>query len=464
MFESLTDKLQSVFDRLATKGKLTETDVNAAMREVRLALLEADVNYKVVKDFIERVKVRAVGAEVMQSLTPVQQVVKIVHEELIELLGKPAPLNTSGQPPHVILLVGLQGAGKTTMAAKLALRLKKSGQRPILVAADIYRPAAIKQLEVLGAQVDVPVYSAGTQTPASTIAKDALKQAREKAYNVVIVDTAGRLQIDEGLMQELEQVRMVTRPADILLIVDAMTGQEAVNVAEGFNTRVPLTGLIMTKIDGDARGGAALSVRQVTGVPIKFLGTGEKLPDLEPFDPDRLAGRILGMGDVLTLIERAQENISEVDAAAMEKRLVEGQFDFEDFLDQLKQVKRLGSITDILGMIPGMNRMTKDIDPMLAQDSLKKTEAIISSMTVHERRNPDVLNASRRRRIAMGSGTTVQDVNMLVKQFREMQKMMKQLGIMGRGKKNKNKKGRGMPGPRGGGMLPSGLSDLFGGR
>ena len=464
MFESLTDKLQSVFDRLATKGKLTETDVNAAMREVRLALLEADVNYKVVKDFVERVKARAVGVEVMQSLTPAQQVVKIVHEELIELLGKPAPLNTSGQPPHVIMLVGLQGAGKTTMASKLALRLKKGGQRPLLVAADIYRPAAIKQLEVLGAQIDVPVYSAGTQTPASTIAKDALKQAREKAFNVVIIDTAGRLQIDDALMQELEQVRMVARPADILLVVDAMTGQEAVNVAEGFNTRVPLTGLIMTKIDGDARGGAALSVRQVTGVPIKFLGTGEKLPDLEPFDPERLAGRILGMGDVLSLIERAQENISEVDAAAMEKRLVEGQFDFEDFLDQLKQVKRLGPITDILGMIPGMNRMVKDIDPMLAQDSLKKTEAIISSMTIKERRDPDLLNASRRRRIAAGSGTTVQDVNMLVKQFREMQKMMKQLGIMGRGKKNKNKKGRGgMPGQRGG-MLPSGLSDLFGGR
>jgi signal recognition particle subunit SRP54 len=464
MFESLTDKLQSVFDRLATKGKLTETDVNAAMREVRLALLEADVNYKVVKDFVERVKARAVGVEVMQSLTPAQQVVKIVHEELIELLGKPAPLNTSGQPPHVVLLVGLQGAGKTTMASKLALRLKKSGQRPLLVAADIYRPAAIKQLEVLGAQIDIPVYSAGTQTPASTIAKDALKQAREKAFNVVIIDTAGRLQIDDMLMQELEQVRMVARPADILLVVDAMTGQEAVNVAEGFNARVPLTGLIMTKIDGDARGGAALSVRQVTGVPIKFLGTGEKLPDLEPFDPERLAGRILGMGDVLSLIERAQENISEVDAAAMEKRLVEGQFDFEDFLDQLKQVKRLGPITDILGMIPGMNRMVKDIDPMLAQDSLKKTEAIINSMTLKERRDPDLLNASRRRRIAAGSGTTVQDVNMLVKQFREMQKMMKQLGIMGRGKKNKNKKGRGgMPGQRGG-MLPSGLSDLFGGR
>ncbi len=462
MFESLTDKLQSVFDRLATKGKLSEADVNAAMREVRLALLEADVNYKVVKDFVERVKARAVGVEVMQSLTPAQQVVKIVHEELIELLGKPAPLNTSGQPPHVVMLVGLQGAGKTTMASKLALRLKKSGQRPLLVAGDIYRPAAIKQLEVLGAQIDVPVYSAGTQTPPSTIAKDALRQAREKAYNVVIIDTAGRLQIDDALMQELEQVRMVTRPADILLVVDAMTGQEAVNVAEGFNTRVPLTGLIMTKIDGDARGGAALSVRQVTGVPIKFLGTGEKLPDLEPFDPERLAGRILGMGDVLTLIERAQENISEADAAAMEKRLVEGQFDFEDFLDQLKQVKRLGPITDILGMIPGMNRMVKDIDPMLAQDSLKKTEAIISSMTLQERRYPDVLNASRRRRIAAGSGTTVQDVNMLVKQFREMQKMMKQLGIMGKGKK-KGKKGQGMVGPRGG-MLPSGLSDLFGGR
>lgn len=463
MFESLTDKLQSIFDKLATKGKLSEADVNAAMREVRLALLEADVNYKVVKEFVERVKARAVGAEVMQSLTPAQQVVKIVHEELIELLGKPAPLNTSGPPPHVIMLVGLQGAGKTTMAAKLALRLKKNGQRPLLVAADIYRPAAIKQLEVLGAQIDVPVYSAGVQTPASTIAKDALKLAREKAYNVVIIDTAGRLQIDEALMQELEQVRLVTRPADILLVVDAMTGQEAVNVAEGFNARVPLTGLIMTKIDGDARGGAALSVRQVTGVPIKFLGTGEKLPDLEPFDPERLAGRILGMGDVLTLIERAQETINAETAAAMEKRLVEGQFDFEDFLEQLKQVKRLGPLTDILAMIPGMNRFAKEIDPMMAQDSLKKTEAIINSMTLQERRNPDILNASRRRRIAAGSGTTVQDVNMLVKQFREMQKMMKQLGLMGGGKKNKGKKGRGLPGQRGG-FFPPGLSDLFGGR
>ena len=465
MFESLTDKLQSVFDRLASKGKLSEGDVNTAMREVRLALLEADVNYKVVKDFVEKVKARAIGAEVMQSLTPAQTVVKIVHEELIELLGKPAPLNTSGQPPTVIMLVGLQGAGKTTMAAKLALRLRKNGQRPLLVAADIYRPAAIKQLEVLGKQVDVPVHSEGTNLPASTIAKNAIKLAREKAYTVVIIDTAGRLQIDDTLMQELEQVRMVTRPADILLVVDAMTGQEAVNVAEGFNARVPLTGLVMTKIDGDARGGAALSVRQVTGVPIKFLGTGEKLADLEPFEPERLAGRILGMGDVLTLIERAQENITEADALAMERKLTEGNFDFEDFLDQLRQIKKLGPLNDLLKMIPGVNRMAKELDPQLAQDSLKKTEAIINSMTLVERRNPDVLNASRRRRIATGSGTTVQDVNMLVKQFRDMQKLMKQMGIMGGNKKKKQKGKQGRmpnaPGRGMGEMLPSNFMDMF---
>jgi signal recognition particle subunit SRP54 len=465
MFESLTDKLQSVFDRLASKGKLSEGDVNTAMREVRLALLEADVNYKVVKEFVEKVKARAIGAEVMQSLTPAQTVVKIVHEELIELLGKPAPLNTSGQPPTVIMLVGLQGAGKTTMAAKLALRLRKNGQRPLLVAADIYRPAAIKQLEVLGKQVDVPVHSEGTSLPASTIAKNAVKLAREKAYTIVIIDTAGRLQIDDALMQELEQVRMVARPADILLVVDAMTGQEAVNVAEGFNVRVPLTGLVMTKIDGDARGGAALSVRQVTGVPIKFLGTGEKLADLEPFEPERLAGRILGMGDVLTLIERAQENISEADAMAMERKLTEGNFDFEDFLDQLKQIKKLGPLNDLLKMIPGVNRMAKELDPQLAQDGLKRTEAIINSMTLAERRNPDLLNASRRRRIASGSGTTVQDVNTLVKQFRDMQKLMKQMGIMGNSKKKKQKGKQGkmpnMPARGMGEMLPSNLMDMF---
>jgi len=451
VFENLTDKLQSIFDGLSRQGKLSEGDVNVAMREVRLALLEADVNFKVVKEFIDRVKVRAIGAEVMNSLTPAQQVVKIVNEELIELLGAPAPLNLSGTPPQVIMLVGLQGAGKTTMAGKLALRLRKSGQRPLLVGADIYRPAAIQQLEILGRQIDIPVHSEGTNTPPSTIAKNALKLAREKAYNVVILDTAGRLQIAEEMMQELEQVRMVARPSEILLVIDAMTGQEAVNVAAGFNARVPLTGLIMTKVDGDARGGAALSVRQVTGVPIKFLGVGEKLTDLEPFQPDRLAGRILGMGDVLTLIERAQTNITEEDAMAMEQKLREGEFNLEDFLQQLQQIKKLGPISDLLSMIPGVNRAMKDVDPQMAEGSLKKTEAIINSMTRQERRAPDVLNASRRRRIATGSGTNVQDVNALLKQFRDMQKMMKQMGIMGGGKK---RRGRG---------LPQNLMNLFGG-
>jgi signal recognition particle subunit SRP54 len=327
------------------------------------------------------------------------------------------------------------------MAGKLALRLRKSGQRPLLVAADIYRPAAIQQLEILGRQIDIPVHSEGTNVAASTIAKNALRIAREKAYNVVILDTAGRLQINEEMMQELEQVRMVSKPSEVLLVVDAMTGQEAVNVAQGFNTRVPLTGLIMTKVDGDARGGAALSVRQVTGVPIKFLGVGEKLTDLEPFQPDRLAGRILGMGDVLTLIERAQSNITEEDAMAMEQKLRDGDFDLEDFLQQLQQIKKLGSLTDLLSMIPGVNRAMKDVDPQLAEGSLKKTEAIISSMTRKERQLPDILNASRRRRIALGSGTSVQDVNMLLKQFRDMQKMMKQMGIMGGGKKNRRGRG-----------------------
>ncbi|MBV7327555.1 signal recognition particle protein [Chloroflexi bacterium TSY] len=442
MFENLSDKLQNIFDGLSRQGKLSESDVNAAMREVRLALLEADVNFKVVKEFVGRVKERSVGSEVMDSLTPAQQVVKIVNEELIELLGKPAPLNLGGQPPHAIMLVGLQGAGKTTMAAKLALNLRKSGQRPLLVAADIYRPAAVQQIEVLGKQIDVPVHSEGTSVAASTIAKNALQVAREKAYTVVLLDTAGRLQIDDEMMRELEQVRMVANPSDVLLVVDAMTGQESVRVAEGFNERVPLTGLIMTKIDGDVRGGAALSVREVTGVPIKFLGTGEKIPDLEAFQPDRLAGRILGMGDVLTLIERAQENITEEDALAMEQRLQEGQFDFEDFLDQLRQMKRLGPLTDIIGMVPGIGKMAKEIDMDDAEQSLKKTEAIINSMTMQERRVPKVLNGSRRRRIAKGSGTTVEDVNMLLKQFREMQKMMKQMGILG-GNKGKKRRGRG---------------------
>ena len=457
VFESLTDKLQSVFDKLSSQGKLSESDVNAALREVRLALLEADVNYKVVKDFVERIRARAVGIEVMDSLTPAQQVVKIVNDELINLLGKAAPLNTSSQPPLVIMLGGLQGAGKTTTAGKLALRLKKDGQRPLLVAADIYRPAAIKQLQVIGKQIDVPVYSEGTDVSASTIAKNALRMAREKAHTVVILDTAGRLQIDDGMMGELEQVRMLVRPADILLVVDAMTGQEAVKVAEGFNTRVPLTGLIMTKIDGDARGGAALSIRQVTGVPIKFLGTSEKMDGIEPFQPDRMASRILGMGDMLTLIERAQEHINEEDAAAMEEKLLGGGFDFEDFLAQLKQIKKLGSITDLLGMIPGVGKMTKDLDPGMAEGNMKRVEAIINSMTAQERRNPQVLNASRRRRIATGSGTTVQDVNQLIKQFRDMQKMMKQMGVMGGGGK-----GGGKGKKRRQGRLGANVMDLFG--
>jgi signal recognition particle subunit SRP54 len=455
VFESLSDKLQNVFGKLASQGKLSEGDVNAALREVRLALLEADVNYKVVKEFVDKIKERAVGAEVMNSLTPAQQVVKIVNEELIALLGKPAPLDLSGPTPNVIMLVGLQGSGKTTTAAKLALRLRKSGQRPLLVAADIYRPAAIRQLEVLGQQIDVPVYSEGTGVPASTIARNALKQAREKAHAVVILDTAGRLQIDEEMMRELEQVRLVSQPEDILLVVDAMTGQEAVRVAEGFNQRVPITGLIMTKIDGDARGGAALSIRNVTGVPIKFLGTSEKLDGMEPFQPDRMASRILGMGDILTLIERAQDNISEDEAAAMEAKLAEGDFDFEDFLDQLRQLKRLGSVTDLLKMIPGMSQLSKQVDPQEAIKNLKRVEAIISSMTLVERRNPDILNGSRRRRIASGSGTTVQDVNQLVKQFRDMRKMMKEMGLLGKGKKNRRRNGRGMFGGN--------LSNLFGG-
>jgi len=425
VFETLSDKLQNVFDKLSRQGKLSENDVNAAMREVRLALLEADVNFKVVKEFVGRVKERAIGSEVMQSLTPAQQVVKIVNEELVELLGEPAPLNQSGPPPRAIMLVGLQGAGKTTMAAKLALRLRKSGQRPLLVAADIYRPAAIQQLEVLSKQIDVPMYSEGTEVAASTIAKNAMRLAREKAYTTIILDTAGRLQIDDNMMQELEQVRMVTKPADVLLVVDAMTGQEAVNVAAGFKT----------------------------GVPIKFLGTGEKIPDLEAFEPDRLAGRILGMGDMLSLIERAQDSITEEDAAAMEQRLQEGQFDFEDFLGQLQQVKKLGPLSNVMGMIPGMGKMTKEIDMQDAESQLKKTEAIISSMTRQERKVPKVLNASRRRRIAAGSGTTIQDVNALIKQFRDMQKMMKQMGLLGGGKGKKNRRGG----------LPKDLMNMLGG-
>ena len=427
MFDTLSDRLQGVFSQLSKRGKLSEADVDAALREVRLALLEADVNFKVVKDFIKRVRARAVGAEVMKSLTPAQQVIKIVHEELIATLGESAPLNLSGPSPHVIMLVGLQGSGKTTTAAKLALRLRKSGQRPLMVAADTYRPAAIKQLEILGRQLDIPVHSEGNKVPPPKICANAVKRAREAAYTVVLLDTAGRLHIDDAMMRELEQVKAKTNPQEVLLVVDAMTGQDAVRVADEFNKRVGITGLILTKVDGDARGGAAISVRAVTGVPIKFLGVGEKTDALEVFHPDRLASRILGMGDVLTAIEKAQAVMDQEQAARMGQKLVKGEFDLEDFRDQLQQLKKMGPLSQLLDMIPGMSQLTKDLAPEVTDQQLKVIEAIINSMTPQERRNPRIINASRKRRIAKGSGTTVMEVNDLLAQFRQMQRMMKQL-------------------------------------
>lgn len=434
MFETLTDKLQAIFDKLSSQGRLTEADVDKALREVRMALLEADVNFKVVKAFVARIRERAVGVEVMQSLTPAQQVVKIVHEELITMLGEPGKLTMASNPPTVIMMVGLQGSGKTTTAAKLALRLRKAGQRPLLVAADTYRPAAITQLEVLGKQLDIPVYSEGNRIPPPQICANAVQRAKEGAYNVVILDTAGRLQIDDAMMAELEQVKARTKPHDILLVVDAMTGQEAVRVAEGFHQHVAITGLILTKVDGDARGGAALSIREVTGVPIKFLGIGEKTDALEPYHPDRLASRILGMGDMLTLIEKAESSLDKTKAEAMGKRLLKGDFDLEDFLSQMREVKKLGPLSQLMDMIPGMSRMTKDIAPEVTDDQMKTIEAMICSMTVSERRDPDIINGSRKRRIARGSGTTVAELNDLLSQFRQMQRLMKQMSSQRRGR------------------------------
>lgn len=428
MFENLQDKLQNIFDNLSRHGRLSEADVDTALRQVRLALLEADVNFKVAKDFIKRVKARATGAEVMKSLTPAQQVIKIVNEELVATLGDAAPLNLGGGSPRVIMLVGLQGAGKTTIAAKLALHLrKKSGQRPLLVAADTRRPAAIEQLKVLGKQIDIPVYAEDPSVPPPTICANALKAAREGAHSIVILDTSGRLHIDDDLMGELSQIQTKTNPQEILLVVDSMTGQDAVKVAGGFNKQVGITGLILTKIDGDARGGAAISVRAVTGVPIKFLGTGEKLNELEVFYPDRMASRILGMGDMLTLIEQAEANIDEEAAAEAVEKMMDGSFNLDDFLKQLQQVKKMGPLTKMLEMVPGMNQLAKQISPDVADRQMKITEAIINSMTMKERRYPKILNASRKRRIARGSGTNVQDVNQLLSQFRQMQKMMRQL-------------------------------------
>lgn len=428
MFDNLTGKLQEVFKKLSKRGRLTEADVDEALREVRLALLEADVNFKVVKEFIARVRVRAIGAEVSEALNPAQQVIKIVHEELLTTLGAAAPLDLSGSSPHVIMLVGLQGSGKTTTAAKLAVRLRGLGNRPLLVAADTYRPAAVTQLETLGQQSNIPVHSQGTQVPPPDICRDGLRLAREQNYSVAVLDTAGRLAIDDQMMVELEAIKKIAQPREILLVSDAMTGQDAVRTAEEFHRRVGLTGLILTKIDGDARGGAAISIRAVTGVPIKFLGVGEKTDALEVFHPDRLATRILGMGDMLTLIEKAQEHFDQEQAAKTAQKMMEARFDMEDFLQQLQQVKKLGPIGGLLDMIPGLGSMKQQIDANEAEASMKQIEAIIHSMTPIERQQPDLINGSRKRRIARGSGTTVQDVNQLLRQFREMQRMMKQFG------------------------------------
>lgn len=427
MFDNLTGKLQEVFKKLSRRGRLTEADVDEALREVRLALLEADVNFKVVKDFLARVRVRAIGAEVSQALNPAQQVIKIVHEELLATLGAAAPLDLSGPSPHVIMLVGLQGSGKTTTAAKLAVRLRGGGNRPLLVAADTYRPAAVTQLEVLGKQLNLPVHSEGVKASPPQICSNGLKLAAERSYSAVVLDTAGRLAIDDQMMAELEAIKKIARPREVLLVADAMTGQDAVRTTEEFHRRVGITGLILTKVDGDARGGAAISIRSVTGVPIKFLGVGEKTDALEVFHPDRLAGRILGMGDMLTLIEKAEQTFDQAEAAKAAQKMLEARFDMEDFLQQLQQVKKLGPITGLFDMIPGISGMRQQVDPQEAEQQMKQVEAIIHSMTPAERHQPDILNGSRKRRIARGSGTTVQDVNQLVRQFREMQRMMKQL-------------------------------------
>ena len=429
MFETLSDRLQGVFQKLRGRGKLSEADVDAALREVRLALLEADVNFKVVRGFLKSLRERAVGAEVMESLTPGQQVIKIVHEELISLLGEPAPLTLSGSPPHVILLVGLQGSGKTTAAGKLALALRKQGQQCLLVAADIYRPAAIEQLETIGRQVDVPVHAMGTSQPPARIAKTAVDRARKERLGTVIVDTAGRLQIDAEMMAEIHEIAEAAAPQEVLLVADAMTGQEAVNVAQAFHEQVKLTGLILTKTDGDARGGAALSVRSVTGIPIRFLGSGEKIEPLDPFYPDRLASRILGMGDVLSLIERAEETINAEQAAELEKKIRTASFTLEDFVEQLQQIKKMGSLGQILEMVPGMSQFMRNPAMAAALDERQfaRVEAIIYSMTMAERHNPAIIDGSRRRRIAAGSGTTPAEVNQLLSNFRQMQSLMKSL-------------------------------------
>ena len=443
IFEGLSERLQATFKKLRGHGKLTEKEVNEAMRDVRMALLEADVNFKVVKDFINKVKERAVGQNILDTLTPAQAVIKIVDEELTALMGgTQSRLNISPTPPTVIMMVGLQGAGKTTTAGKLALSLKKQGKRPLLVADDIYRPAAVKQLQVLGEQLDVPVFSMESGTDAVTIAGAAVPYANAHAADVIIIDTAGRLHVNEELMQELKAIKGEVRPHEILLVVDAMTGQDAVNVAASFNEDLGLDGIVLTKMDGDARGGAALSVKAVTGCPIKFVGMGEKLEALEPFHPDRMASRILGMGDVLSLIEKAQTVYDLEEAKKMEKKFRKDEFTLDDFLSQLQQVRKMGSFEQILGMLPGMGNVKKQLEGVnvdLNGKEIKHVEAIIRSMTPKERADVNLLNGSRRKRIAMGSGTRVQEVNKVLKQFAEMRKMMKKMtklqsGPMGLGR------------------------------
>ncbi|MGE5398416.1 MAG: signal recognition particle protein [Chitinophagales bacterium] len=444
MFEGLADRLQETFRRLRGKGKLTEADVDEAMREVRIALLEADVNFKVVKNFIANVKQRAVGEEVMTSVTPGQQIVKIVYDELTELMGgSQTKLNLSSKPPTVIMMVGLQGSGKTTTCGKIAKHFVSQGRRPFLVAGDVYRPAAIKQLEVLGEKVGVPVFSMGQIDPVD-IAKGAMEYARINNRDILIMDTAGRLHVNEELMQELKNLREILNPAEILLVVDAMTGQDAVNVAENFHQDLELTGVILTKMDGDTRGGAALSVKSVTGCPIKFVGMGERLEALEPFYPDRMASRILGMGDVLTLVEKAQATIDEKKARELERKIRQEEFTLDDFIEQLQQVKSMGPIDQLLGMIPGLGKQLKGMKPDINEKEITHVEAIIRSMTAEERRNPTILNGSRKKRIAQGSGTRVQDVNRLVKQFDESRRLMKQFADMG-GKKGKKGGGLKLP-------------------
>ncbi len=449
MFETLSDKLQTVFSRLRGKGPLSEQDVAEALREVRLALLEADVSLRVVKDFIGRIRERAVGVEVLEGLNPAQQVVKIVDEELTALLGgEQSPLTFSAKPPTVIMLCGLQGAGKTTHAGKLAAMLRKQGRNPLLVAADIYRPAAIKQLQVVGEQVKAPVFTLGDKADPAQIARQGVAEAIRNGSDVVILDTAGRLQIDENLMDELRRVKAAVSPQEILLVVDAMTGQEAVNVAQGFHAALDITGVILTKLDGDARGGAALSVKGVVGRPIKFVGVGEKMDALEVFHPDRMASRILGMGDVLSLIEKAEATLDEKQALEFEKKLRANKFDFEDYLEQMRQVRKLGPLDQILGLIPGLSGAMGKIQPAemeMGEKQLRRVEAMICSMTKQERRDPSLINGSRRRRIAAGSATTVQDVNRLLAQFEQMKRMMRGMT-----------QGGGMPGLPGGAPALSG--------